>query len=247
MWTAGQRANKAIFEAFQQEYSSAPQDLNVGIVQFSTEVRTEQPITNNATVVLSKLETMPQLRELTYFDKALQACQDAIDADRLQQKSFDICVLITDGIDMSKKNNSALKATLRDGTAVFGIYVGRYRLGIEKLKGLVDCGLASKRSNLRKSKECNFFASASDYESLASRTHDIASEVTHGVDLATCAGVSALIGLPVALCMCLPYFLWYCSCTCLAMWRRRSTRSSRTWSSNNSNNGGNAKHILDGD
>jgi len=41
-----------------------------------------------------------------------------------------------------------------------------------------------------------------------------------------CAIVSALIGVPTAICMCLPYVLWYASCTGLTIWRRR----------NNSNN-----------
>merc|ERR1712241_1125253 len=79
-----------------------------------------------------------------------------------------------------------------------------------------ECGKAQSPKH-----SCNFFASASDYDALSAQAGVVASEVTRGVDLAMCAMVSAMIGLPTAIGMCLPYILWYASCTGLTMWRRR--------------------------
>lgn len=233
MWKEGQRANKGFIEAFQKTYTASPEDLNIGLVQFATKAQIEQPVTHNMSTVLAKLESMPQLQQKTYFDGALHQCQQSLDAQQTKQKSFDVCVLITDGIDMSEKSPSSLKGLLRPGTAIFGIYVGHSQEGKDELQRLVDCGQAQKAG-----KQCSFFASASNYSELASKAHDVATEVTRGADLAMCAMVSALIGVPTALCMCLPYILWFVSCTGLTLWMRRFGRDSsyRTLSNNNLSN-----------
>jgi hypothetical protein len=234
MWMEGQRANEEFIKAFQRTYSTKPGDLNIGLVQFATKAHVEQPVTHNMSTVLAKLESMPQLQQKTYFDGALSKCRQSLDAQQTEQKSFEVCVLITDGIDMSKKSPSALKSLLRPETAIFGIYVGHDQKGKDELQELVDCGQAQKAG-----KPCSFFASASDYSELASKAHDVATEVTHGADLAMCAMMSALIGVPTALCMCLPYLLWFASCTGLTMWMRRfgghGSGSYRTLSNSNSN------------
>merc|ERR1712156_592289 len=114
--------------------------------------------------------------------------------------------------------------------AIFGIYVGRDQEGKDRLRSLVTCGQAHKAG-----KPCSFFASAADYSELATKAHDVATEVTHGADLAMCAMMSALIGIPTALCMCIPYILWFASCTGFTIWKRRFVQGSsyRTLSNNN--------------
>merc|ERR1712083_277719 len=152
----------------------------------------------------------------TYFDKGLSLCDSSLGKPQSQGDSFDVCVLITDGIDMSEKTPAALQALLPSDTAIFGIFVGSDGDGIDLLRDITQCGKAVSPQN-----NCRFFAAASDYASLSSKADEVASEVTRGVDMAMCAMVSALVGVPTALCMCLPYVLWYASCTGLALWRRR--------------------------
>merc|ERR1740139_1899437 len=69
--------------------------------------------------------------------------------------------------------------------------------------------------------ECNFFASAENYQELSVKAHDVAKEITRNLDLVTCAELSALIGTPVAMAMCLPCVLWFLSCTGMTIYKRR--------------------------
>merc|ERR1712129_208760 len=167
------------------------------------------------------------MEALTYFDKGLSMCKTNLEGFDPNRASFDVCVLITDGIDMSEMEPSALQALLPPNTAVFGIFVGDDDNGIGLLKDITECGKAKSQ----KHGDCNFFASASDYAALSSKADEVAGEVVRGVDLAMCAMMSALIGVPTALIMCLPYILWYASFTGLTMWRRRA--ESNNFRSNN--------------
>jgi len=215
-WAAQQTAGEEFIEAFEKTYGQEHGELNMGVVQFSTDARTEKALTSDIPSVLTTFQNMQQMEALTYFDKGLSLCNGNLESYKSQRKSFDVCVLITDGIDMSELQPSALQALVRANTAIFGIFVGDAENGIELLKDITECGRAKSAKH-----ECDFFASASDYATLSARADEVAGEVVRGVDIAMCAEVSALIGVPTALCMCLPYVLMYASLTGLTMWRRR--------------------------
>lgn len=227
MWQAQQQAGEAFIRAFEKTYGDHG-DLNVGIVQFSTEAKIEAPLTSDIPSVLTKFQGLQQMEALTYFDKGLSLCSDNLQKYDAEHKSFDVCVLITDGIDMSELKPEALQALLPTDAAIFGIFVGADDGGINLLKDITECGLAKSEN-----RKCDFFASASDYKRLSAKADEVAHEVVRGVDMAQCAEVSALIGLPVALGMCLPYILWYASCTGLTMWRRRESDNYRSIKGNN--------------
>lgn len=228
-WQAQQRAGRAFIKAFQKTYSHTENDLHMGLVQFSTDARTEQPFTSDIPAVLSKFQSMQQMEALTYFDKGLSLCKQNLDSSTTEQESFDVCVLITDGIDMSDMRPAVLQALLPPDAAIFGIFVGSNDEGINLLKNITECGKAKHAKH-----NCNFFAAASDYAALSSKADEVAGEVAHGVDLASCAMMSALIGVPAALGMCLPYILWYASFTSLTIWRRRhESNNYRAIKSNN--------------
>lgn len=229
MWKAQKTAGEEFIDAFQRDYGDEHGELNMGLVQFSTDARTEEPLTSDIEAVLTKFANMQQMEAWTYFDKGLSACKSNLESYQTKQKSFDVCVLITDGVDMSGLEPSALQSLLPADTSIFGIFVGSDDKGIGLLKNITECGQAKSSKH-----ECDFFASASNYEVLSSRADEVAGEVIRGVDLATCAEVSALIGVPAALCMCLPYILLYASLTGLTMWRRRHGSSNyRSVKSNN--------------
>jgi len=231
MWKAQKTAGEEFIDAFQRDYGDEHGELNMGLVQFSTDARTEQPLTSDTEAVLTKFANMQQMEAWTYFDKGLSLCKSNLESYQTEQKSFDVCVLITDGVDMSGLEPSALQGLLPADTAIFGIFVGSDDKGIRLLKDITACGHAKSAKH-----ECDFFASASDYEVLSSRADEVSGEVIRGVDLATCAEVSALIGVPTALCMCLPYILLYASLTGLTMWKRRhGSNDYRSVKGNNNN------------
>jgi len=227
MWKAQQQAGAAFIRAFEKKYGDHG-DLSVGIVQFSTEARIEAPLSSDVPAVLTAFQGLKQMEALTYFDKGLSLCNDNLQKYDAEHKSFDVCVLITDGIDMSELKPAALQALLPHDAAIFGIFVGSDTGGIQLLEDITECGLAKSEDH-----KCEFFASASDYKGLSAKADEVAHEVVRGVDLAQCAEVSALIGLPVALGMCLPYILWYASFTGLTMWRRRESNNYRSLKGNN--------------
>jgi len=216
MWKAQKTAGEEFIDAFQRDYGDEHGELNMGLVQFSTDARTEEPLTSDIQEVLTKFANMQQMEAWTYFDKGLSLCKSNLESYQSNQKSFDVCVLITDGVDMSGLEPAALQSLLPVDTAIFGIFVGSDDKGIKLLESITECGQAKSSRH-----ECDFFASASDYAVLSSRADEVSAEVIRGVDLATCAEMSALIGVPTALCMCLPYILLYASLTGLTMWRRR--------------------------
>jgi hypothetical protein len=228
MWQAQQVAGMEFIRAFNRTYGEKEGELNMGIVQFSTDARTEEPLTSDIQAVLTKFQNMQQMDRLTYFDKGLSLCKDNLAIYESGRESFDVCVLITDGLDMSEKKSLVLQKLLPSGTAIFGIFVGSDAKGIQLLKNVTDCGKAVNPNH-----ECQFFASAEDYAVLSSKADEVASEVVRGVDLAMCAMVSALIGVPTALGMSLPYILWYVSFTGLTMWKRRHESNYRSTKGNN--------------
>jgi len=236
MWKHQQKAGEEFVRAFERNYGGHPGDLNVGVVQFASEAVVEQRVTDDMKTALEQLTTMPQLHGGTLYNEGLRACRRSLDIDiRLAaESSFEVCILITDGLDNSMLSTKELQSIVGVDTAVFGIFVGG---GKEAVKGepflrqLVDCGKAKHAQQ----STCDFFASASDYAALSAKADEVTSAITSSVDLATCAMVTALIGLPVGLLMCLPYILWYLSCTSITMYRRRHHESNGY---NNLNNSG---------
>merc|ERR1712113_890612 len=169
----------------------------------------------------------------TYFDKALRTCRDELDT--FPDRSFDVCVLISDGIDESTLSAAELQGAMADGAAIFGISVGTSAEYIEKLKEITMCGRAQPKEG-----PCQFFASAEDYAALSQKAEDVASSVKEGLDLATCAMLSGLIGLPVMLSMLAPRILWYATCCTATVIRRRMDNKNMTNNSNKmTNNAGN--------
>merc|ERR1712012_1395415 len=169
---------------------------------------------------------------MTYYDKGLESCRAGLDAYKPDVESFEVCVLITDGIDMSMKSAQALQEDVGEDTAIFGIFVGQDAKGQSLLQHLVSCGKAQHGG-----RACDFFASAQDYSALKSKAHDVADQVTKGLDLAMFAMVSTLIGIPTALALCLPYILWYASCTGLTLYRRHhESNNMRNFNDNHKDN-----------
>merc|ERR1712087_270674 len=161
---------------------------------------------------------MQQMNGNTDMDKALRQCQALLDGyTAAGPKTFDVCVLITDGEDTSYKTEAQLKRNVADDTAVFGIFVGSDRGGANKLHNLVDCGKAKGKSK----GGCDFFASATDFNALIERTHEIAEEVTRGSDMVLCAERSAIIEGPFLIGLVMPAVLWYLSCCTVTLAKRR--------------------------
>merc|ERR1719436_1846608 len=104
------RANQKFIADFEHVYSSDPGKLNFGFVQFSTDATVELPITNDLDKATAALSTMQQQQGDTMFDKALSTCQQLLDSyTDAGEKTFDVCVLITDGEDRSFLSEFQLK------------------------------------------------------------------------------------------------------------------------------------------
>merc|ERR1712039_795796 len=217
-WTTAIQANKNFIADFTRVYSSDIGKLNVGFVQFSTISRVEQHITHDLSTVNSTLDRMQQMNGNTDMNKALRQCQSLLDGyTAAGKKTFDVCVLITDGEDTSYRTEAELKANVADDTAVFGIFVGSDHAGADKLHNLVDCGKAKGKSK----GGCDFFASATDFNALVEKTHEIAEDVTRGADMVLCAERSAIIETPFLISLMLPAVLWYVSCCTVTIAKRR--------------------------
>jgi len=230
MWLAQQTAGEEFIQAFEKKYGRNRGELSMGLVQFSDDARTEQPLTSDIDAVLAKFQTLQQMEATTYFDSGLSLCKNNLESYASDRKSFDVCVLITDGVDMSELKPSALQALLPPDTAIFGIFVGVDEGGMDLLKSTVECGKAKSTKH-----ECDFFASATDYKALSLKADEVADEVVRGVDVATCAEVSALIGIPTALFMCMPCILLYAGYTAITMVKRRQTNNNYRSLKNNVN------------
>lgn len=228
-WQAAMRANKKFIADFEDVYSSEPGKLNFGFVQFSTQAVVELPITHDLTSVTSMLDNIQQRQGDTFFDKALSLCQQLLDGyTEAGTKTFDVCVLITDGEDRSYLSEYQLKGLVAKDTAVFGIFVGSDQGGGAKLHNIVGCGKAEGKGK----QGCDFFASATDFEGLAAKTHEIAEDVARGSDMVLCAERSALIETPVIIGLVLPAVLWYLSfCTVTIAERRINSYNSNKASS----------------
>jgi len=219
-WTTAIQANKNFIADFTRVYSAEMGKLNFGFVQFSTISRVEQPITHDLSTVNSTLDGMQQMNGNTDMDKALRQCQALLNGyTAAGQTTFDVCVLITDGEDTSYKTEAELKSNVAADTAVFGIFVGSNQRGADKLHNLVDCGKAKGKSK----GGCDFFASATDFNALIEKTHEIAEDVTRGSDMVLCAERSAIIETPFLLSLMLPAVLWYVSCCTVTIAKRRIT------------------------
>jgi len=219
MWTQQQGGGEELIKAFNESFGGRAGGLSIGVVQFSTDADVELPVTSDVNTALKKLGSMQQKKGGTNYDTGLQFCRTSLDAYRPSLDSFDVCVFITDGLDQSGKSAKDLQAVVGRDTAIFGIFVGQDAKGLRLLQQLVSCGKAHHGGTV-----CDFFATAKDYAALKTKAHEIAGQVTVGVELAQdsmCVVVSTVIGLPTALALCLPYLLWYASCTGVALYRRR--------------------------
>jgi len=220
-WKTGRRANQQFVSDFAKVYGSDQGKLHFGFIQFSDAAFVELPLTSDLDSVTARLGSMKQRGGDTNFADALAACQTMLDGyTQVADNSFDVCVLLTDGEDRSYKTDADLKKMVRPETAVFGIFVGKDPLGQSKLHNLVGCG----RSEDQGKQDCNFFASAADFDALLDTTHKIAQDVTHSSDVALCAERSAIIEFPVLLCMVLPYTLWYLSCFTVTIAKRQMNK-----------------------
>jgi hypothetical protein len=220
-WSTELQANKQFVADFAKAYGSVEGRLNFGFAQFSDRAVVELPMTTNLDKVMATLDSMQQRGGDTNFADALSACQRLLDGYKeVGHASFDVCVLITDGEDRSFQTDSDLKHMVKPETAVFGIFVGNDPLGQTKLHNIVGCGKAAEHD-----KDCDFFASAADFDALLERTHEIAQDVTRGSDVALCAERSAIIELPFLIAMVVPYVLWYLSCCTVTIVQRAAQSS----------------------
>jgi len=219
-WSTGRRANQQFVTDFADVYGSAQGKLNFGFIQFSDMAVVELPLTSDLDNVTAELGSMQKQGGGTNFEEALVACQKMLDGyTKVAKNSFDVCVLLTDGKDLSQRTDADLKKMVRAETAVFGIFVGNNPLGQAKLNNIVGCGKAED-----KGKDCDFFASAADFDALLDKTHEIVQDVTRSADVALCAERSAIIELPYLICMVLPYVLWYFSCFTVTVAKRQMNK-----------------------
>merc|ERR1711920_289337 len=82
---------------------------------------------------------------------------------------------------------------------------------------IVGCGKAEGKGP----HGCDFFASATDFNGLAAKTHEIAEDVARGSDMVLCAERSALLETPVLIGLILPAVIWYLTCTTVTIAERR--------------------------
>jgi len=219
-WNAGRRANQQFVADFANVYGSVQGKVNFGFIQFSDKAIVGLPLTSDLENVTAKLGSMQQQGGGTNFEEALVACQKMLDGyTKVANNSFDVCVLLTDGEDQSWRTDADLKSMVRAETAVFGIFVGNDPQGQAKLNNIVGCGKAED-----KGKDCDFFASAADFDALLDKTHEIVQDVTRSADVALCAERSAIIELPYLICMVLPYVLWYFSCFTVTVAKRQMNK-----------------------
>jgi len=215
MWKDQQVAGKKFIEALEKNNGGQSGDLEIGIVQFASTANVELEVTSDTQQAVEVLGSINQMDGGTQYDKALQACRTNLANDD-DMDSFKVCVLITDGEDNSGESAERLKQMAGgDDTAIFGIFVGDSQDGQQTLRGTTSCGKAQV-----KDEQCDFFASAADYNELATKAEGVAAEITKAVDIATCLMTSALIGFPTIVAMCLPYFLWCAQGIGRAAWRR---------------------------
>lgn len=194
-WAAAKQANQKFIKDFANVYSADKGKLNFGFVQFSTDTRVEHAITHDLTSVDTMLNGMQQMNGNTDMNKALHECQRLLDGYAAAgSKTFDVCVLITDGEDTSYKTEEELKQNVRKETAVFGIFVGSHNGGADKLRHLVDCGQAEGKGK----QACDFFASATDFDGLAKKDRRNRKGRHQGVRLGAVCGAQRDLRDPIS-------------------------------------------------
>jgi len=169
------RATEAIMEAFKEVYEPDVDRLHQGVVQFASNVKVEQTVSNDFSQVRSSVRSMSLLGGGTSFAGPLRECQRMLDDySGAGGQTFDVCILITDG--NSDETNSQLKAMnlLHSTTKLMGIYVGTSASHGEELRSLTSCTTPSNQ-------QCSFFESAADFALLRARASDLARGVTTGL------------------------------------------------------------------
>jgi len=230
-WVSELNAVKSMISSFEQSYSQDEGKINVGLVQFSTDARVEASMTDDLASVKEMLERpLTQMGGLTYFNKALQSCKDSFGQQfESRSQSFDICVLITDGFDMSKMSTEELDGLVPGDSAIFGIFVGdttKSFRGKDTLQSITKCGLAER---YKKDRECGFFASASNFDELKRRAHEVASGISEEATVASCLVRWDNI---------LPMLMWYpfLAAPCILWWLYGAIRTVKHRMYNNNTN-----------
>jgi hypothetical protein len=219
------RATQAIMEAFREAYEPDIDRLHQGVVQFASNLKVEQSMTNDFSQVESSVRNMQLLGGVTYFEGPLRECQKMLDQyGDAGEQTFDVCILITDGV--SDESNAELKAMnlLRSTTKLMGIYVGTNAAHREKLRELSSCTTASNQ-------QCAFFESAADFALLRARASDLAQGVTTGLTSeVTEKLISHECDTPFwtlsGLVLWAPFLLWWCYLNLACPQRHISTTTS---------------------
>jgi len=135
------------------------------------------PLTNDLKAAVAALRNIEQHAGGTVFSGALRLCQQQLSGYHAAgAKTFDVCVLITDG--QTSESTAELKRIVQQDTAVFGIFVGSNPTSAELLRGLSTCGAANHSSS------CHFFASATNFQELRRNARQVAEAVARGSDTA---------------------------------------------------------------
>lgn len=204
-WEAEKQAAEGIVTAFRDVYATeSSQELYFGVAQFATRPHLEIPLTGDVSDLVKRLRAIEQLPGGTRFKEALQVClaQLAGPVGHVA-RSFDVCVLITDGA--SQDPPGSLAGLLPADTALFGIYVGSAAQAAEALRQLSTCGAADH------SPGCHFFAKAADFAALQQQARAVAEAVAKGSDAAggTVVGRQLPAWLPLLLPLVLPCVAWW--------------------------------------
>mmetsp|Transcript_97627 Transcript_97627/g.188262 ORF Transcript_97627/g.188262 Transcript_97627/m.188262 type:complete len:687 (+) Transcript_97627:37-2097(+) len=174
-WQSEKDATEAIIKEFAQVYGSEPGAVHIGVVQFASDAQLEVPLTNHLQAAVKALQNIKQNAGGTVFSKALSLCQQQLSGYQAAgAKTFDVCVLITDG--QTSESTADLRRIVQQDTAVFGIFVGSDSTSSERLHDLSTCGAANHSSS------CHFFASATNFQDLRRNARQVAEAVARGSD-----------------------------------------------------------------
>jgi hypothetical protein len=216
--------------AFQEETSQ----LNIGFVQFATTAHVIAPVTPivdahgyptelmaNLTDTLNRTEQKGGI--MTKFDKALELCQEELDGFTLGLKTFDICVIITDGEDNSFRSTAELKSLLHNDTGVFGIFVGQDEAGSTKMQDLVGCGEVDDTCDSTLTSD-DFFVASSNFSALHESTYNVAELMSADEDLYECGMIDMEAGFLFAGLLMLPLIIWWTWGTAVTTAKRREAQ-----------------------
>jgi len=179
-WSSELRATNNIIADFENAlHVGTNSSIVVGIVQFGTDANIEEPLTNDVARVTQRLSKgIAQKKSGTNFANPLQLCQQELNRyTAAGNRTFDLCVLVTDGEDMSGKSNTELQALVAASTSIFGIFVGTEQKWADKLHAVSRCSPAAAAKG-----PCDFFASATNFSELETKAKEVAEGIAHKTD-----------------------------------------------------------------